>query len=93
MTGRQLDESSNTLVDEHLEFDKWLRNEVEDPRSHIYVIELSQPEDHRVVVSLYPDFLRDQIGNELENGHFTILGKVYRKVSGSESLDLLEKVH
>ncbi|HEX6253814.1 MAG TPA: hypothetical protein VFZ55_06305 [Nitrososphaera sp.] len=89
--GNPLDDSSNALVEEQLEFDKWLINEAEDPRSRVYVVELSQPKDHRVIVSLYTDFLRDQIGNELDNGYFTLLGKVYRKVTAPESIDLLEK--
>lgn len=91
MSGREPDNSKDALVEEQLRFDKWLINEIEDPTRPIYVIELSQPEEHKVVVSLYNKFLTDQIGNELENGHFTILGKVHRKVSGSESIDLLEK--
>jgi hypothetical protein len=74
-----------------IDINKWLRKKVETKRSQIYVVELSQPKDHKVVVSLFTDFLRDRIGNELPNGHFRMLGKVMRKVSGDESLDLLEK--
>jgi hypothetical protein len=55
------------------------------------VVELIGLPDHRVVVSLFTDFLRDRMGNELSNGNFRMLGKVYRKVNGSQSLDLLEK--
>lgn len=91
MSGTEVNDSINKLVEEQFEFNKWLRDKVEGSRGHIYVVKLSQLENHRVVVSLNTDFLRDQIGNELQNGQFTVLGKVYRKVSESESIDLLEK--
>ncbi len=91
MVGNQPNDSRDTIVEQQFEFNEWLRDRIEGSRGHIYVVELSQPKEHKVIVSLYTDFLRDQRGNELENGRFTILGKVYRKVSGSESLDLLEK--
>ncbi len=90
MVGNQPNDSRDTIVEQQFEFNKWLRDKVEGSRVHIYVVELTQPED-RVVVSLSTDFVKNQIANELQNGQFTILGKVYRKVSRSESLDLLEK--
>ncbi len=88
MVGNQPNDSRDTIVEQQFEFNEWLRDKVEGSRGHIYVVELSQPKRAQSIVSLYADFLRDQRGNKLENGRFTILGKVYRKVSGSESRDL-----
>lgn len=73
-----------------LALNKWLMNKIEDPRNHIYVIELSELRD-RVVFSLFTNFLIDLRGNELPNGQFRMLGKVVRKISGPYLQDLLEK--
>lgn len=73
-----------------LALNKWLMNKIEDPRNHIYVIELSELRD-RVVFSLFTNFLIDLRGNELPNGQFRMLGKVVRKISGPYLLDLHEK--
>lgn len=55
-----------------------------------YVIKLKNLPDHKVLVYLFNEFIRDRAGAELPFGEFKILGKVVRILQYNESIDLLE---
>jgi hypothetical protein len=45
---------------------------------------------HRIVVSLFPEYLRDRTGTELPYGEFKLLGKVAKKLDKGNSINLLQ---
>lgn len=55
-----------------------------------YIIEIKSLPEHKSVIFLFNEFIRDRSGAELPYGEFKILGKVVRKIKEDESIDLLE---
>jgi hypothetical protein len=55
-----------------------------------YVVELKEVPNHKIVIYLFNEFIRDRAGAELPYGEFRVLGKVVRKIEGNDSIDLLE---
>ena len=54
-----------------------------------YVVELTELPKHKIVVSLFTQYIRDGSGIELPYGEFQVLGKVARKIKSDDSVDLL----
>ncbi|MDO8869499.1 MAG: hypothetical protein Q7V10_01990 [Methanobacteriaceae archaeon] len=55
-----------------------------------YVIELKGLSDYKVVSYLFDEYIRDRAGAELPFGEFKMVGKIVRKISDGESIDLLQ---
>ncbi|MGC1120408.1 MAG: hypothetical protein WBA22_04875 [Candidatus Methanofastidiosia archaeon] len=55
-----------------------------------YVVKLTELTEHRIVVSLFPEYLRDRTGTELPYGEFKLLGKVAKKLDKGNSINLLQ---
>ncbi len=66
-----------------------LTKELSDEDFQKYVIRLNDGK-HEVVCYLFNEFMRDKAGIELPFGEFKVLGKVTRKISENQSIDLLE---
>lgn len=58
-------------------------------RVQSFVIEVTAPSNHRAVVSLFPDYLRDRSATEMPDAEFTVLGKVVRNLRAGETINLL----
>jgi len=54
-----------------------------------YIVELTALPDHRIVVSLFTEYLRDRSSTELPYGEFRVLGKAVRNIKVGDSIDLL----
>ena len=66
-----------------------LIKDFESSQVQTFVIHATVPPDHRAVVSLFPDYLRDRSVTEIPDAEFTVLGKVVRNLGAAESINLL----
>lgn len=55
-----------------------------------YLVNLSNLPNHKVIVSLFPEYLRDRSGVELPNGKFFLLGKVVLTLKSNEQFSLVQ---
>ena len=65
----------------------------DDPTSKItqrYLVNLSKLPNHKVIVSLFPEYLRDRVGVELPNGNFFLLGKVVSILKSDQQFSLVQ---
>jgi hypothetical protein len=64
--------------------------DIEPEGIHTYIIESAELSEHKVVVKLFSEYIRDRIGRELPYGEFRLLGKVIRKINKGDSINLIE---
>jgi hypothetical protein len=57
---------------------------------HTYIVESTELPEHKVVVKLFSEYIRDRTGRELPYGEFRMLGKVIRKINKGDSINLIE---
>lgn len=63
--------------------------DLEPGNSQCYILEVTELGDHRIVMSLFAEYLRDRLGVELPYGQFSVLGKVVRRIDKGDSYNLL----
>jgi len=66
-------------------------SDIQSEKIRIFVVDLKQPVEYKVVALLFVDYLRDQSMKEISYKEFKLLGKVARKLDESDdkSIDLL----
>jgi hypothetical protein len=47
----------------------------EDENYQTYIVNLALPENHKIVLRLFKEYIRDRSGTELPNGEFLVLVK------------------
>lgn len=70
-------------------FFEGIMKDLEHESMETYVIESVSLPSHRIVVSLFIEYIRDRSGSELPYGEFRVLGKVVRKIEKEDTIDLL----
>lgn len=86
---RKHDHGQSRQVDNMQKFFAGLMNDFESSTVQTFVIDATSPPDHRAVVSLFPEYLRDRSVTEIPDAEFAVLGKVVRNLKPGESINLL----
>lgn len=71
------------------EFFKSLRTDLEPGDIRTFMVEVSNAPEYKAIVPIFTEYLRDQTMTELSYKEFRLLGKVARKLSNNEHIDLL----
>jgi hypothetical protein len=70
-------------------FVEGLIKDLEHGSMETYVVESNRLLNHKIVVSLFTEYMRDRSGTEVPHGEFRVLGKIVRKVDEGDSIDLI----
>lgn len=89
-TQSQKPKKDSSNLQEMRKFFQGIMKDLEHEGMETYVVNLTEPPDHKIVISLFTDYLRDRSGTELLSGEFLVFGKVARTVKGQDSINLLE---
>jgi hypothetical protein len=82
--------SQNEMFKEIRNLIDGLAKDFEPESTQTYIVELSGLPENRVVVKLFPEYIRDRSGRELPYGEFTMLGKVIRKIDKGDAINLIQ---
>lgn len=67
-----------------------LAKDIEPESTQTYIVELPGLPENRIVVKLFPEYIRDRSGRELPYGEFKMLGKVIRKIDKGDAINLIQ---
>jgi hypothetical protein len=86
----QLQQQTKQMEEIH-KFLQGVLSDLQAENMRAFVVDLGQPKQHKAVVFLYLNYLRDQTMTEISYKEYRLLGKVVRKLEADsgESVDLL----